>query len=143
MRILVLLALATPAAAQVSIGPGGIRSGDTVIDERGVHTNGVDVGGGGVRTGGGRGTIVSTNGGRRSLSCGGGALTVNGNANRLNVRDCARVTVNGNRNIVDVSFGRTGRLGVFGNRNQVRWSAPPRAQVSISSPGTGNTVRRR
>ena len=94
---LMLAGLAVPAAAQVSIGPNGVRSGGTVIDARGVHTAGADVTGSGVRTGHGATTTISSNNGDRSVDCRGGVLSVEGNGNRLEVTHCRSVGVNAQR----------------------------------------------
>ena len=133
---------ATAVSAQLSVGPQGIRSGNTLIDASGIHTNGTDVTSSGVRSGRGSGTIIRTNGGHRSINCGGGMLTVDGNSNHLAIRDCRSVTLNGNVNELDASFTRDGRLAIMGNRNIVRWSAGPKIRVAISNPGTRNVVMR-
>ena len=58
--------LGAAAPAQVSVGPDGIRSGDTVIDSTGVHSGATHVTAAGVRTGAGGGATIRTNGNRRS-----------------------------------------------------------------------------
>ncbi len=84
------MTVAASALGQVSIGPNGIRSGNTVIDAGGVHANGTEVTGRGVHVGGGHGTVIRGNGGHRRVDCGGGELAVEGNANHLSVNDCRR-----------------------------------------------------
>ena len=140
-----LLLLVLPAAvmAQVSIGPDGIRSGGTRIDAGGVHAPGAEVTAAGVRSGTGGGTVILTNGGTRSVDCHGGRLTVDGNANRLDVVRCATVTVAGNDNVVTARFDAPGRIGVPGNRNRITWRAGPRIQVQVSTLGNRNAVARR
>ena len=137
---------ASAASAQVSIGPNGIRSGDTVIDNRGVHTRNAEVTASGVRTrrlGGAQGGIgIVTNGNRRSVDCRGGALSIDGNRNRVQAANCRAVTVAGNDNVVTVSFAGRGALSVPGNRNQVRYRAAPRGAVAVSNLGNRNAVSR-
>jgi len=134
---------AVPVAAQVSVGPDGIRSGGTRIDATGIHAEGTDVTAAGVAENGRGGTVIRTNGQTRTVDCDGGRLTVNGNANHLTVRRCSAVTVNGNANHLNAAFAADGRLSVMGNRNTVAWSAPPRVRVAVASPGTRNSVTRR
>lgn len=137
--------VAVPALAQVSIGPHGIRSGDTVIDAGGIHTATADVGPHGIQghRGSSGGTTISANGQTRSVDCGGGTLTVDGNGNHLTVSNCATVAVNGNGNEVAAAFAQSGRLSTMGNRNTVRWHAAPSIHVAIANPGTKNVVYRR
>ena len=130
------------AVAQVTIGPHGIRSGDTVIDGSGVRTGQASVTGRGVHTRQGAGTVILTNGGSRSVDCGGRALTVNGNRNRLQARRCSAIVVNGNGNDLAANFSAPGGLSLLGNRNQVRWHAARGVRVSVSNLGTGNSVNR-
>ena len=139
---LMLAGLAVPAAAQVSIGPNGVRSGGTVIDARGVHTAGADVTGSGVRTGHGATTTISSNNGDRSVDCRGGVLSVEGNGNRLEVTHCRSVGVNGNGNTLAVRFDAPGRIAVMGNRNRVTWRAAPAVRVSVTNLGTHSEVTR-
>jgi hypothetical protein len=137
-----------PAGAQVSVGPGGVRSGNTVIDARGVHTRGADVTAAGVRTrapGGRRGresVNIVTNGGRSSVDCRGGTLAVDGNRNRVQAANCRAVTVSGNDNVVVAAFSQRGSLSVPGNRNQVSWRAAPGVLVAVSNLGNRNAVSR-
>ena len=139
---LAILGFAASAQAQVSIGPHGVRSGNTVVDGRGVHTGEVDVSGAGVRTHGEGGVAISTNNGRRSVDCHGGALAVDGNGNRLEVARCRSVAVNGNGNALAIRFDGPGRIAVAGNRNQVTWRAAPTVHVAVSNLGTRSTVTR-
>lgn len=130
------------AVAQVSIGNGVVRSGGAVIDADGIHTGTADVGRGGIRSRGGA-TTIRTNGNRRRVACGGGALAVEGNGNILDVEDCRRLTLDGNGNIVSAHFAGNGRAAVMGNRNRLTWSAAPGAKVAVSNPGSGNVVSQR
>jgi hypothetical protein len=132
------------ATAQVSVGPNGVRSNGTIIDSTGVHTPGVDVTNAGIhsRSPAG-GVVVRTNGGRRSIDCIGGSLRVDGNRNTFNVVRCARVTINGNSNVVSARFARAGQMSVMGNRNQVTVSSPAMVRVGVSNLGTRNSVSRR
>lgn len=147
LPVLLLLLLAGPAAAQVTIDSHGVRSRGTVIDSTGVHTAGASIDGRGIRTGrargGGRGAVVNGNGATRRIDCGGGGLTINGNQNRLSVSNCRAVTVAGNRNIVAVRFIGAGQIDVVGNGDTVTFSAPPRTRIGVSNVGTRNSVTRR
>ena len=142
-----IAAAAVPVAAQVSVGPHGVRSGNTVVDGTGVHTGTTSVTSGGVSVRGaprrGSGTTIRTNGNRRSVDCAGGALEVDGNANHLTVTGCTAVTVNGNVNELRIDYPASGRLDVMGNRNRVTWRAAPGVRVAVSAPGTRNVVTRR
>lgn len=159
MRFLLPFALACtgaalPASAQtridssgihapgVSIDSRGVRTGGTTVDARGVRAGNTVVDAGGVRTGGG-GRVIRINGGRRAVDCAGGALTLDGNANHFSVANCRSVTVDGNNNVLDVSFGAAGRLATMGNSNAVTWHAPRGARVAVSDLGTRNAVSRR
>ena len=139
MAILAAAWLASVAAAQVSVTPGVIRSGDTVIDANGIHTPTATIGGGAIRKRGGD-MVIRTNGNRRRIACGGGALSVAGNGNLLDVEGCRRLTLEGNGNIVNAHFPMPGRVAVLGNHNRLSWSAAPGARVGVSNLGTGNTV---
>ena len=141
----VVIAAASPAPAQLSIGPGGVRSGNTVIDSTGVHTAGADVTSGGVRArrAGPGATIIRTNGGTRAIDCGGRSLTVDGNSNHLRVTNCASVTIDGNANDLSAGYAAAGRLSVLGNHNRVSWHAAPGVRVAVTNLGTANTVGRR
>lgn len=135
-----LLVLPAASAAQVRIGPNGIHSGDTAIDATGVHTDGADVTTSGVRTNGRGGVVIVTNGGTRSVDCHGGRLTLNGNRNRLDVANCTALTIAGNDNEVAARFAGSGTIAVPGNHNRIAWRAAPRANVSVNNLGTGNAV---
>ena len=139
------LVIASSAAAQTSIGPNGIRSGNTVIDSSGVHTATADVGSNGVRTHGSTlgGQTILTNGRTRSIDCGGKALTVEGNGNHLTLTHCSAIQIDGNSNVATARFDEPGRIAVNGNRNAVSWAAPPQVRVSASNVGTRNSVVRR
>jgi len=142
-----LSCLCPPAGAQVSVGPGGVRAGSTVVDSTGVHTGRTDVTARGVstRAGGGRGagTVIRTNGGDRRVDCAGGRLTVDGNNNRVSAVGCAAIALNGNGNTLSADFPAPGRLTVLGNRNRVTWHAGPRVRVGVSNLGNRNSVARR
>ena len=137
-----IVALATAPLLAQTIDSHGIRSGNVRIDATGVHTGTTDVTASGVRTGRGGGTTIDTNGQRRSVSCAGGSLVVNGNHNDLSVTDCGHVTLAGNDNVASIAFARAGSLTVPGNRNVVRWSAPRDVRVGVASLGTRNRVTR-
>lgn len=145
-RLMLATALvsALPVAAQTSIGPNGIRSGSTVIDSSGVHTATSDVGPQGVRAHDGTpgGQTVLTNGGTRSINCGGKALTLEGNSNHLTLTRCSPIQIDGNLNVVRARFDEPGRIAVSGNRNVVSWSAPPQGRVSTSNLGAHNSIVR-
>ena len=143
LSLIAASALAAVAGAQTSIGNGVIRSGGTVIDANGVHTATADIGAGGVRAHGDGGTTIRTNGNRRHVVCGGGALSVDGNGNILDVEDCRRLTLNGNDNIVNAHFPAPGQALVAGNHNRLAWSAAPHVRVGVSNLGTGNVVNGR
>ena len=115
IKFALLVSLAVPAAAQVSIDASGIRSGNTRIDASGVHVGGPDH-----RRGGGGDTTINGNDGDRTVRCGGGRLTVNGNRNRITALDCGSIVLSGNRNRLRYRNG-TGRTGVtnVGNGNSV------------------------
>lgn len=141
---LVTLLFATSTTAQVRVDGTGVRTPGVRVDSSGVHTGNTDVTSRGVSVGRGGGTTIDTNGQHRSVSCGGGALTVNGNRNDLTISDCSRVTIAGNSNVASVDYrGPRGSLFVPGNRNSVRWHAGARTRVSASAPGTKNSVSRR
>ena len=141
----VVAACAMPAGAQVSIGPNGVRSGNTVIDASGVHTATADVGARGAQTRRSSlgGTTIRTNGQTRSIDCRGKALTLDGNNNRLTLSRCATILVNGNSNDVTASFAAPGRLSVMGNSNTVRWQAAQHVHVAVSNLGNQNVITRR
>lgn len=138
-----LLAIPAIATAQVRIGPNGIRSGDTTIDARGVHTAGADVTAAGVQARRDGGTTILSNGQNRSIDCHGGRLTVNGNRNRLTVANCTAVTIAGNGNTVAARFAAPGSISIPGNRNQVTWQARAGIRVGVSAMGTANAIVRR
>lgn len=138
---LLALLLAAPAAAQISIDSHGIRTGDTSIDATGVHTRGTTVDRHGVRTGGG-GRVINGNHLTQRIDCAGGALTVNGNANRLTLANCRTITVAGNHNIIAARFASPGRLTVTGNDDQVTYSVAPRVSVAVSNVGSRSRIDR-
>ena len=114
---------AAPAIAQVSIDSHGVRSGNVRIDSTGVHSGNTHVTGRGVGVRGGRGdTTINGNDATRTVDCGGGALTVNGNRNRITARECRDITL-------------------AGNRNQVRWHREA-GRTAVSNVGNGNRVVR-
>ncbi|WP_425228212.1 DUF3060 domain-containing protein [Sphingomonas sp.] len=123
-----------------------MRSGGTVIDATGVHTGRTSVTGHGVsthgRARGGAGIVIDTNHGDRAADCGGGALTVNGNHNRLRVANCRLVSVPGNWNELTIAFASPGRLDVEGNNDTIRWRAPRGVSVAVSNVGTRTSVTR-
>ena len=117
------LAFILIAATGQTIDAQGIRAGGVRIDASGVHTPGASVDASGVHAASaGRGTTILSNGGHRSVDCRGGGLTVNGNGNTLDVVNCSRVVV-------------------AGNRNDVSWRASKGTRVGATNVGTGNTVR--
>jgi len=143
MRVIGLILVLTAASAtgQVRVDGTGVSAPGMRVDASGVHTGEADEISLGVGQSGG--TTINTNGNTRTVDCGGGALTVNGNSNRLTVAHCSRVTIAGNGNVAVVAFSHTGsRLFVPGNRNTVTWNAPRDVRVSASAPGTRNSVKR-
>ena len=144
MRALLIaaLSLASAAGAQV-LDEHGIHTPGATIDEGGIHTPSGSIDQAGVHADSARrGTTILTNGGHRSVDCGGEALTVNGNSNVLDVVGCRAVTVAGNGNQLSIRFARPGRLSVIGNRNKVGWVAPRGVVVRVSNVGTRNAVSR-
>lgn len=140
-----LITASLSAEAQVSVGPDGVRSGETRIDSTGVQTKGADVTSAGVTThrGAAGATIIKTNGGRRAIDCGGRSVQIDGNANHFTVANCSAVTLNGNVNVLSIRFNRPGHVAVMGNRNEVTYSAAPHIRASASNMGSKNVVVRR
>lgn len=140
-----MIVAAAPAAAQTRIDSSGIHAPGVTIDGRGVRTadTAVDAAGVHVRAPAGSVRVIDTNGGSGPVDCRGGALTLNGNANRFTVTNCRSVVVNGNRDTLDVAFAGPGALSVQGNHDAVTWRAPRGAAVSVRTAGDHDTVVRR
>lgn len=137
------LFLAAPAGAQVAIDSHGIRTPGATVDASGIRTNGTRVDADGIHPGDRGGRVINTNNGVARIDCAGGALTVNGNGNRLTVANCRAVTVAGNHNTLTARFPASGRLTVLGNWDQVSYTAGPRVTVAVSNIGTRSSVTRR
>lgn len=142
-KLVVLLAvtLAVPAGAQTRIDASGIHAPGVSIDSHGIRRGGARVDAAGVRAGDGR--VIRTNGNTRAVDCGGGALTLDGNANRFAVAHCSPVTINGNDNVLDVALRSGDELATLGNRNAVNWHAPRGARVAVNTLGNRNRISRR
>ena len=140
----VLLLVANAAAAAQTIGAGGIRAGGAVIHSRDVHAPGAEVDAGGVRVSGAPRGAVSflRNGVTGARDCRGGEATIAGNRNHLTLRNCRRLSVEGNDNVLTVRLLPPAVIDVPGNRNRVRYSTPPGARPRVSVLGTAVTVER-
>lgn len=93
-------------------------------------------------TGTGVPIVVPNNQQVKTMDCGGRAVSVTGNGNRLTLRGvCGPVSVAGNENILEV--GATARIDASGNRNVVRYRdlVDDKAPV-VTSGGNGNRVSR-
>ena len=142
--VLALVAFSGAAGAQTRVGPDGITAPGVRIDAAGIHTGSTEVTANGVGVVNRRGTIaVRTNGATRTIDCGGGRLSVEGNRNRLTIANCRAVSVLGNHNVAAVRYTVSGSLLVAGNDNMVRWASPRTVRVGVSAPGSRNTVARR
>jgi hypothetical protein len=74
--------------------------------------------------------------------CGGGVATVTGNRNRLSFRNCSKLAVNGNGNVLDA--GPVEAVSLLGNGNRVTWAPGPGGRrARVSDLGSDNQVSQR
>ena len=79
--------------------------------------------------------LVEQNKQKGTRDCGGGDARIDGNANKLAFRNCAKIIVAGNANEIDA--GSVASLVLYGNENKVSWvgEAP-----HVSDSGSRNVV---
>lgn len=77
----------------------------------------------------------------QTVDCGGREIVVNGNLSQLTFNgDCPLVTVNGNRNQVDIS--KATAIKVTGNQNQISWAgAAASAGPKVTNVGSNNVIK--
>ena len=158
-----VFALALPVAAmaedeepQIQIDGKKVKVGNITVDGQNV-----DLGGTSAVTsplGTKDGISVIENSQTRTIDCRGKVLTIAGNANKLTVDNCAKVVVNGNKNVL--TLGRNAKVlevngnenqmkaavlssaKLMGNKNQLGWeeSADPKKPPAVTNAGKGNAA---
>lgn len=91
----------------------------------------------------GMGPVVASDGGKQTLDCKGGSVSVGGNGNRLTLTGkCTQVIVAGNKNTVSVAT--VGEIVMSGNGNTVTWhQALKGTKPRLVLAGKANTVSKK
>lgn len=77
------------------------------------------------------------------LDCGGGAATITGAENRLQISGgCTTLSVQGAGNVISVDMAAKSAIHVTGAGNEIRWIAPGQAKPRLHIVGAGNKISR-
>ena len=127
--------------SRVVIGPGGISVEGKSKGRRDAKVT--VTGGGSAEPAAPRAITIEEGDLQRSYDCGGGSATVEGGENRLTLRRCPELTVNGADNRI-VMVGPVRLIRLEGNDNTVEWSEGEGGQApKVENPGSGNRVVRK
>lgn len=85
---------------------------------------------------------VNDNGLTKTIDCGGGKVSVNGNDNKITVTgSCRELSVMGNQNSVTIES--VSLISVMGNQNKVVWKrAEGQKKPSVNNLGVKNSVKK-
>lgn len=85
---------------------------------------------------------VNDNGLTKTIDCGGGKVSVNGNDNKITVTgSCRELSVMGNQNSVVIES--VSLISVMGNQNKVVWKrAEGQKKPSVNNLGNKNSVKK-